>query len=251
MSNIESSPELCSPFSREMGILARLCDETGIPFEAKEMYQSALASLHQKQEELLRQVIRDPLTGLYNRSGFTLMVNNLLSVRTKSDEPWPALFAIDLDGFKLVNDMIGHHAGDEALIVIAKRLVHIARGGDIAARSGGDEFWKYASHVGTPENAVKIGLRLIHSIVQPIPVTVHDEQGEMADEVHLGASVGAVVFEPHAVGISAAKYLADKLMYRVKDNGKNGICAAQLDVESNDTRFLGSVVAAKYTTPAS
>lgn len=96
-------------------------------------------ALLQSQEKLLQQAMRDPLTGLLNRRGFADVARQHLATAQRLRHPVCAV-ALDLDGFKAINDTFGHDAGDEALVELAALLSATVREGDPVARLGGDEF---------------------------------------------------------------------------------------------------------------
>ena len=91
------------------------------------------------EEELVRLAFHDELTGLPNRALALDRIGQALAVSRRTNQPWACLF-IDLDGFKVVNDTIGHYAGDATLVAVAERLTGLVRPGDTLARLGGDEF---------------------------------------------------------------------------------------------------------------
>ena len=101
--------------------------------------RATLGSLQAAHEKLRQQVIRDPMTGLLNRRGFLELAKQhlLLAERTKAEF---LVAAIDLDGFKAINDALGHDAGDQALVEMAALLREVCRESDVVARFGGDEF---------------------------------------------------------------------------------------------------------------
>ena len=101
--------------------------------------RAALRDLTTAQERLQRQVERDPLTGLYNRRGFSERVKHHLALAERTKHPF-SLLALDLDAFKQINDTFGHDVGDEALVEVASLLSEMARESDLVARLGGDEF---------------------------------------------------------------------------------------------------------------
>ena len=101
--------------------------------------RATLGALQAAHEKLRQQVIRDPMTGLLNRRGFLELAKQHLSLaeRTKAEF---LVAAIDLDGFKAINDTLGHDAGDQALVEMAALLREVCRESDVVARFGGDEF---------------------------------------------------------------------------------------------------------------
>lgn len=157
--------------------------------------------------DLQRRASQDALTGLANRLLFTARLTTALRMRPgRAPRADVAILYIDLDGFKPVNDTFGHAAGDEVLQTVAARLREVLRPQDLPARLGGDEFAVLAPRVtahGLAALVERIGAALA------VPHTVHGSQ------VHVGASIGAVLAEP---GDDAATALsrADEAMYTVK-----------------------------------
>ncbi|MFE9403792.1 putative bifunctional diguanylate cyclase/phosphodiesterase [Streptomyces sp. NPDC006530] len=171
------------------------------------------------QAQLEHNAEHDPLTDLPNRALFTKRVRKALGGRRSSD-PGTAVLFIDLDGFKQVNDTIGHQAGDELLIQAARRLQESVRAGDTAARLGGDEFAALILGDGTRDPAAReyqvreIADRLRLTLSQPYQIDGND--------VRVAASIGVAFAEP---GVGAGELLrnADLAMYRAKKGGKNRV----------------------------
>ncbi|GAA4107409.1 EAL domain-containing protein [Streptomyces hundungensis] len=171
------------------------------------------------QAQLEHNAEHDPLTDLPNRALFTKRVRKALGGRRTTD-PGTAVLFIDLDGFKQVNDTIGHQAGDELLIQAARRLQDSVRAGDTAARLGGDEFAALILGDGTRDPAAReyqvreIADRLRLTLSQPYLIDGND--------VRVAASIGVAFAEP---GVGAGELLrnADLAMYRAKKGGKNRV----------------------------
>ena len=121
---------------------------------------------------------------------------------------------VDLDGFKAVNDTLGHDAGDYVLKQVAQRLLSCVRETDTVARFGGDEFLIIATEINTPENAAQIAEKVIQLVSQPVIIK---EQ-----RVVVGASIGIALFPDHGEDMDQLIKQADKAMYSVKNAGKNG-----------------------------
>ncbi|MEX0169504.1 putative bifunctional diguanylate cyclase/phosphodiesterase [Streptomyces sp. LMG1-1-1.1] len=172
------------------------------------------------QAQLQHNAEHDPLTDLPNRALFTRRVRQALSGRRSSD-PGTAVLFIDLDGFKAVNDRLGHQAGDDLLVQAARRLHDSVRAGDTAARLGGDEFAALILGDGGREQAARenqvqeIADRLRITLSQPYRV-------DGGNEVRVAASIGVAFAEP---GIEAGDLLrnADLAMYRAKAGGKDRV----------------------------
>ncbi|MCH6162785.1 putative bifunctional diguanylate cyclase/phosphodiesterase [Streptomyces marispadix] len=171
------------------------------------------------QAQLQHNASHDPLTDLPNRALFTERVRKALVGRRGGDSEHAVLF-IDLDGFKAVNDTIGHQGGDELLVAAARRLQESVRAGDTAARLGGDEFAVLILGDGNPSThaAAERELR-IHEIADRLRVTLSEPYRVEGREVRVAASIGIAFAEP---GISPTSLMrnADLAMYRAKQAGK-------------------------------
>lgn len=125
-----------------------------------------------------------------------------------------AVMFIDLDGFKVVNDTLGHDAGDFMLKQVAQRMLSCVRETDTVARVGGDEFLIIATEIHAPENAAQIAEKVIRTISKPV---IFNEQ-----QAVVGASIGIALFPDHGEDMDKLIKLADEVMYKVKNAGKNG-----------------------------
>ncbi len=182
------------------------------------------------QAQLQHNAFHDPLTDLPNRALFTERVAQALGGRREGDGDAAVLY-IDLDGFKAVNDTVGHHAGDELLVQAARRLQDAVRAGDTAARLGGDEFAALICG-GTGDRHLRerriweIAERLRLTLSEPYVVTG-------STHVRVAASIG-VAFA--TAGGSSAELMrnADLAMYRAKSGGKNRVelYAPQMQAEA-------------------
>lgn len=171
------------------------------------------------QAQLQHNAEHDPLTDLPNRALFTKRVQQALSGRRASDRQAAVLF-IDLDGFKAVNDTIGHQAGDELLVQAARRLQDAVRQGDTAARLGGDEFAALIVGDGTRDRAARE--RHILELADRLRVTLSQPYDIDGNDVRVAASIGVAFSEP---GLGAGELLrnADLAMYRAKAAGKGRV----------------------------
>ena len=125
-----------------------------------------------------------------------------------------AVMFIDLDGFKAVNDTLGHDAGDYVLQQVAQRMLSCVRETDTVARVGGDEFLIIATEINSPDNAAQIAEKVIQTVSQQIMIA---EQ-----QAVVGASIGIALFPEHGEDMDKLIKQADEAMYRVKNAGKNG-----------------------------
>lgn len=125
-----------------------------------------------------------------------------------------AVMFLDLDGFKSINDNLGHDAGDYVLTQVAQRLLSCVRESDTVSRVGGDEFLLIATGIHAPENASQIAEKVIHLVSQPI---IFDRE-----QTVVGASIGIALYPDDGEDIGQLIKLADEAMYRTKKAGKNG-----------------------------
>jgi diguanylate cyclase len=153
-----------------------------------------------------RRAITDDLTGLGNRRHLVDRLRGAIE-SAASNQAELALLLIDLDGFKELNDTLGHHAGDEVLRQIGPRLKHILRADDTLARLGGDEFAVVLAP-GDEATASAAGLRLRAALERPFEV------GDI--RVHIDASVGIALFPEHAGDALGLLQRADVAMYEAK-----------------------------------
>jgi diguanylate cyclase (GGDEF)-like protein len=154
----------------------------------------------------------DMLTGLANRRG--LMAHGGVAVEhaRQSGRPLAVLF-LDLDHFKAVNDSLGHHAGDELLREVARRLDASVRGSDVVARQSGDEFIIVLSEVNRPQDAALVAQKILDSLLRPIAV--------LEQNVQIGCSIGVALLAEGLSDLPALMRAADTAMYAAKQSGRN------------------------------
>jgi diguanylate cyclase (GGDEF)-like protein/PAS domain S-box-containing protein len=164
------------------------------------------------QDRLAHEVLHDRLTGLPNRALFGDRLTQALARTTRRDSLLAVLF-VDLDRFKLVNDSLGHDAGDRLLVEVATRLQSVLRSGDTAARFGGDEFTLLCEEVVDEAQATAIADRVLGVLSVPFLLD--------SAPVHLTCSVG-IVLSDAAANVRPENLLrdADAAMHRAKDLGK-------------------------------
>ena len=165
------------------------------------------------EEELKHQAFHDALTGLANRALFHDRVEHALARHARYRQPIAVLF-LDLDDFKVVNDSLGHLAGDELLRAVADRLQGCLRAGDTAARLGGDEFAVLIEGVTDPEEAAGLAQRIISSLGGPFPL-----EGQ---QIFVHASIGYAVSDQETLNAEELLRAADVAMYAAKAGGKGG-----------------------------
>lgn len=161
-----------------------------------------------KREERLRhRALHDPLTGLPNRALFRERMERALAGTAARGV---AVLLLDLDGFKAVNDGLGHDAGDQVLITVGQRLATCLRAGDVAARVGGDEFALLIERASTPGDAEAVAARVLRALRAPIPLA--------GGEASVSASVG-IAMATYPVHASEFLRAADAALYRAKASG--------------------------------
>ncbi len=169
---------------------------------------------HAADQALRHRVLHDSLTGLPNRLSFVDALGEALKRATASGSPIGILF-LDLDHFKLINDSLGHHAGDALLRAVAPRLRAHLRPGDVVARFGGDEFGILIDRLADEEEALAIADRVAASFAQPFSID--------GVEHFVTASIGVAIARPADQRGASAELLirdADAAMYRAKEGGR-------------------------------
>jgi len=191
-------------------------------FDARQLVRTLELALERgaARQRLLEIARRDPLTGLANRAQLDESLTAACARAARSGRLLGLLY-LDLDGFKLANDALGHEAGDALLKAIAARFAGQLRAGDLLARPGGDEFAVVLENLPSAECAARVARKLIATLEAPLIV------GHEA--LRIGASVG-IAFRP-TDGESPAALLraADRAMYAAKRRGGSRIgCSARL-----------------------
>ncbi|PKM42912.1 MAG: hypothetical protein CVV05_16350 [Gammaproteobacteria bacterium HGW-Gammaproteobacteria-1] len=168
-----------------------------------------------QEEAIWRQAHYDGLTGLPNRDLFAVRLEQALNLADAGGREAGLLY-IDLDGFKQVNDSLGHAAGDELLQQAAQRLLGCMRDSDTVARLGGDEFAMVLAQVHGLDGAGIVAQKVLHVLQQPFEIQER--------EVILSASIGIVLYPADGDTIDALLQHADGAMYRAKASGRNRYC---------------------------
>lgn len=172
------------------------------------------------ERRLMRLALMDPLTGLPNRVLFADRLEQALARTARAGgrgkrAPKLVLMFMDLDGFKGVNDSLGHGAGDEVLVEVARRLLEQVRGADTVARLGGDEFTVLLEGVTTADGGVGLARRLAAALAEPYAVS--------GTEARVSASIGIAVAAPAVEDAGTLLRRADAAMYAAKREGKGRV----------------------------
>ncbi|WP_432258084.1 EAL domain-containing protein [Cupriavidus sp. TMH.W2] len=164
------------------------------------------------EDQLIHDAFHDPLTGLANRALFQDRLAQAVVRSHRHTEKVFAVLFIDLDRFKLVNDSLGHHAGDALIIEVAKRLGGGLRDEDTLARMGGDEFTILLDDIADANDAVRVADHLMQLVAEPF--------GIAGEELYVSASIGIAVSTSDYGSAEEILRQADLAMYRAKTLGK-------------------------------
>ncbi|HEY0511220.1 MAG TPA: EAL domain-containing protein [Thermoanaerobaculia bacterium] len=204
--------------------------------EAGEAYrmagsQSDITARKAAEERLLHDAFHDPLTGLPNRALFMDRLGMAIAHAKRRLSYTYAVLFIDLDRFKNVNDSLGHSAGDELLVAVARRLESCLRPGDTVARLGGDEFTILLDEVADVDHAVQVAQRLHHEMARPFRVHGH----EVFVTLSLGITVGAGGDYDRPEDVLRD---ADTAMYGAKASGKSRDAVFDRDMHDRAVALL-------------
>jgi len=166
-----------------------------------------------REDELTHRALHDPLTGVANRTLFDQRLAAALRAQRRADTPF-AVLAIDLDGFKEVNDAHGHLEGDRALVEVAGRLAANVRQADTVGRVGGDEFMVLCRDA-SADDALALAERLVVALSQPVAVA--------GGRAEMSASIGVAPADGPDVSLEALLGAADRAMYDAKRSGKGRV----------------------------
>lgn len=155
----------------------------------------------------------DSLTDLPNRETFNSLLRAAIDTAQRHDHRFAVLF-IDLDRFKVINDSLGHEAGDLLLLEVAARLRGALRASDVVARLGGDEFVVILDQCGEIDDVQRISAGLLTALAEPMELAGH--------ECHTTASIGIAMYPANGADAQTLTKNADMAMYLAKEDGKNG-----------------------------
>ena len=174
--------------------------------------------------------MHDPLCGLPNRIFFGERLEAVIEEVRNGSSP-AAVFYIDLDHFKDVNDTLGHPVGDELIRNVTLRLSHTLRGGDLVARLGGDEFAVISSIGDNTEKMIALAQRMIAAICAPYSIG--------GQNISIGASIGIAVIGKDCGGSADILRYSDMALYRAKNEGRNRACIydAAMDADLSNRKL--------------
>lgn len=179
------------------------------------------------QEHIQHLAHHDALTGLPNRLLLRDRVSQMVSMSMRNHNKAALLF-LDLDRFKVINDSLGHHVGDELLQAVARRLQECVRDVDTVARLGGDEFVVTLPYVRESHDAALVAAKIIDSIVLPFEVG--------GRELLIGTSIGISLFPDDGTDVDTLMRNADAAMYHAKESGRGNyqFYSIELNAKAND-----------------
>lgn len=175
--------------------------------------ENANHQLLEKERELRRLALQDPLTGVANRLFLNDRIDRAISRARRSGEN-VALLMVDLDNFKPINDRHGHAIGDLLLVTVAQRIRTVVREIDTLARIGGDEFVLLLEDVREPDSIRGTVEKLMEAIREPVDI-------DTGEKISISASIGVAFAPLHAVQTARLLDLADVEMYKAKAGGRN------------------------------
>ena len=189
------------------------------------------AAIAAGESRLRHLAMHDPLCGLPNRIFFGERLEAVIEEVRGGTAP-AAVFYIDLDHFKDVNDTLGHHVGDELIRNVTLRLSHTLRSGDLVARLGGDEFAVISSIAGDSEEMMGLAQRIIAAICAPYVIN--------SQNIIIGASMGIAMIDHKCGTATDIMRYADMALYRAKNEGRNRACIydAAMDADLSSRKLL-------------
>ncbi len=181
------------------------------------------------EEKLERMAQFDAVTGLANRNLLHERLEQAIAQSQRRGRGAGVLF-IDLDRFKLVNDTLGHHVGDELLVQVGRSLKDCVRRDDTVARLGGDEFAVVIADLARPDDAAVVAQKILDSFASPFALGGH--------EAFITASIGVATFPSDGDGAETLLKCADVAMYRAKESTRNAFCYYTAEMNARATSKL-------------
>ncbi|NII12172.1 EAL domain-containing protein [Oleiagrimonas sp. C23AA] len=180
--------------------------------ERTQALRKEISERERAQEQLRHQVMHDPLTGLPNRAYLRDRLQRVLGRIRREPERRCALLYMDVDRFKIVNDSLGHLAGDNLLRALGERMASCMRQPDMVARVSGDEFAVLLEEIQSPQDAINVARRILAAVSQPL----HIEGREIEPSTSVGIAIGDERYQdPNALVRDA-----DIALYRAKQHGR-------------------------------
>ncbi|MDZ7819202.1 MAG: diguanylate cyclase [Aliarcobacter sp.] len=183
-----------------------------------------ISLIKQSQDKIQYLANHDTLTGLPNRALFSDRLKHSIE-KARRAKNHVAIFFIDLDRFKVVNDGLGHHIGDEVLIEVSKRFQEVLRTQDTVARIGGDEFVVIVEDLNSPLAAAKIAQNLLDATSRVMNIDKHT--------IQIASSIGISIYPNDGLTLEELLRQADIAMYDAKENGRNTYRFTTEELSSN------------------
>ncbi len=227
------------------GSLSVSRDENGNATNLIAMF-SDISQIEQTQQRLHRQALHDNLTGLPNRRFFSQQIEEMIDGSRETNSQFGVCF-LDLDDFKVVNDTLGHDAGDQLLIEVSERIKSCIFRDCFLSRFGGDEFALLIPESDDDEQRVDIvGEKVVQALNEPFDIGEH--------HVYIGVSIGKSMYPIDATDVNQLLRHADMAMYQAKDEGKNTIrgfspeLAAEMEARQKLVNELRMAISKKEVT---
>jgi diguanylate cyclase (GGDEF)-like protein len=186
-------------------------------------------SLKNANDQLMHLATHDALTDLPNRLVLADRIQHAIHASERNGKPFAVIY-VDLDGFKVVNDSLGHLIGDSLLKAVAERLLKIVRREDTLCRVGGDEFVVLIEDLGEPDNAMQICEKIHTAMRTPF--------SEGKAEMQVTTSIGIAIYPNDGDSVESLLHSADAAMYEVKRSGRNGYRYFEPAMNTNAVRTL-------------
>ena len=197
-----------------------VCDDRGMPRYSHGVMID-ISERKRTEEEVAFQAYHDELTGLPSRAMFEELLDLSVS-RARRHDGAVAVLCVDLNDFSLVNDSLGHQAGDGLLIAVADRLREAARETDLVARRGGDQFLLLLADLARDDGGIDGAVMRAESVAQRIQESLLAPFGVDGTEVYVAASVGISMFPDDAADAGTLQRNAESAMYEAKKGGRSG-----------------------------
>ncbi len=199
-----------------------------VNFSVMKQRVARLIKANKAEKDVKKLAYHDPLTGLPNRAQLKQQIHIIVNRAAIEKQRFAILF-LDLDRFKMINDTMGHDAGDLLLKAVADRIRHCVRESDFIARLGGDEFTIVVENIESPDSASSVAEKICRSIGQPFVF--------MQQKMFVTASIGISVFPDDGEDVSALIKHADSAMFRAKEK-RNNFCFYEQGMEAEIAKRL-------------